>query len=177
MNNSFLDKVVVFLATGLYSSFLPPKLAVWAKKKPWGQKYFKESWTGSGIAGSILGIATYLLLPRAIATSLLALAAAMLLSVVVAHRAEKILWTHDDPRIVIDEWLGAWIAAAGLEHRFGFSIVVAFILFRIFDVFKGPWGARLQKLPGGWGVVMDDVAAGLIANFFARIIVVVVGVL
>ena len=172
-----LEKAAVFLATGFYSSSLPPKLAVRAKATEWGRKYLKESWTGSGLSGAVLGIITYLLLPYRIAFSLVAIALGIFFAVFVAHHAERVLGIHDDPRIVIDEWIGAWISAWGLRHHFGFEMVVAFILFRVFDVYKGPWGKRLQQLPGGWGVVLDDVAAGLIANFFARIVIVFAGVL
>jgi phosphatidylglycerophosphatase A len=116
-------------------------------------------------------------LPSKIATSLIAIGIGILFAVVIAHVAERIYSVKDDSRIVIDEWIGTWIAAWGLEHHFGFAVMAAFILFRVFDVYKGPWGNRLQYLPGGWGVVMDDVLAGFIANFFARIVVVIVGVL
>jgi phosphatidylglycerophosphatase A len=42
-------------------------------------------------------------------------------------------------------------------------MLAGLVLFRVFDVWKGPWGKNAAKLPGGWGVVMDDVAAGIIA--------------
>ena len=171
------EKLAVFLATGGYFSLLPPRIADWIRAQEWGRGRIREGWTGSGISGAILGLVTYLILPPALATNILVILAGVLLSVWVSHNAERVLRTHDDPRIVIDEWIGCWIAMAGLRQGFGFEVLSAFVLFRIFDVFKGPWGARLQGLPGGWGVVMDDVAAGLIANFLARIIIIFVGVL
>lgn len=73
-----------------------------------------------------------------------------------------------DPQIVvIDEVVGQWIALAGARH-FGqtyspWAWVLAFLLFRTFDIWK-PWPVRaLEKLPGGTGIVMDDVMAGVYA--------------
>ena len=94
--------------------------------------------------------------------SWLALVAGTLLSVVISDRAEKALGVHDDTRIVIDEWIGAWIAASTAPHMMGRPLIVSFVLFRLFDVLKGPL-APLQRLPGGWGVTMDDVGAGLVS--------------
>ncbi len=69
-----------------------------------------------------------------------------------------------DPQIVvIDEVVGQWIALipAALSP---ISVILALILFRIFDVWK-PWpiGYFDQKIPGAWGVMLDDVAAGILA--------------
>jgi phosphatidylglycerophosphatase A len=47
-------------------------------------------------------------------------------------------------------------------------MLAGLILFRVFDVWKGPWGRAASKLPGGWGVVADDVLAGLIAAFLIQ---------
>src|SRR4029079_13924615 len=66
-----------------------------------------------------------------------------------------------DPQIVvIDEWGGVLITLAASAPTWT-SLVAGVVLFRIFDQWK-PWPARaLESLPPGWGVVMDDVAAGL----------------
>jgi phosphatidylglycerophosphatase A len=64
---------------------------------------------------------------------------------------------------VIDEAIGQALALWFLPHRLH-AFVIAFVMFRIFDVWK-PLGARqAQRLPGGWGIVMDDVIAGITAN-------------
>ena len=97
-----------------------------------------------------------------------AVGVAVALSLVASHYAEKVLSSHDDSRIIIDEWVGAWVALWGMEQVIGGPLIVAFILFRIFDVWKGPWGRFLQKLPGGWGINLDDVGAGLLANLGTR---------
>jgi phosphatidylglycerophosphatase A len=77
-------------------------------------------------------------------------------------------WGHDARHIVIDE--GAGMAAtlfalpAGRE-----TAVLAFFAFRVFDVFKPFPGRRAEKLPGGLGVVADDVVAGIYANLAVRV--------
>ena len=89
------------------------------------------------------------------------LAAGTALAVWVAGEAEKQLG-HDAKPIVIDEAVGQTLALLLVPHSM-LAFAIAFVLFRIFDVWK-PLGARqIQKLPGGFGVVADDVIAGLIA--------------
>lgn len=69
---------------------------------------------------------------------------------------------HDPGFVVIDEVAGQWIALlfSPADWRHG---IIALILFRLFDITK-PFPARqLEKLPEGWGIVFDDVAAGLYA--------------
>jgi phosphatidylglycerophosphatase A len=69
---------------------------------------------------------------------------------------------HDPQFVVIDEVAGQWIALIGSPADFRHGII-ALILFRLFDITK-PFPARqLEKLPEGWGIVFDDVAAGLYA--------------
>ena len=71
----------------------------------------------------------------------------------------------DDPDpsiLVIDEGVGMWIALLHPEWTWWYFLI-AFMLFRFFDILK-PWPlSRLQALPGGWGVVMDDVGAGVLS--------------
>jgi phosphatidylglycerophosphatase A len=76
---------------------------------------------------------------------------------------------HDPGFVVIDEVAGQWIALIGSppDLRHG---LIALILFRLFDITK-PFPVRqLEKLPDGWGIVFDDVAAGLYALGVASIL-------
>ena len=87
-----------------------------------------------------------------------------LLAVYTAGEAERIFDKKDSPRIVIDEIVGL-LWALFLVGPTLYRIAAAFILFRLFDIVKPPPARWCQdKLPGGWGVVMDDVAAGIWAN-------------
>ena len=76
-----------------------------------------------------------------------------------ASEAEKVMGDHDPKQVVIDEWAGMAITLIGVPPRIS-SYVAAFILFRIFDVIKPPPARQLEKLPGGYGIVLDDVFAG-----------------
>jgi len=69
-----------------------------------------------------------------------------------------------DPQIVvIDEVVGQWIALAGAAAYSPAAWIAAFALFRAFDIWK-PWPVRqLEQLPGGSGIVLDDVMAGIYA--------------
>ena len=69
----------------------------------------------------------------------------------------------EDPGfVVIDEVAGQWIALLGCPFNWPHALI-ALLLFRLFDITK-PFPARqLESLPGGWGIVFDDVAAGLYA--------------
>jgi phosphatidylglycerophosphatase A len=70
----------------------------------------------------------------------------------------------EDPQIVVfDEVLGQWVALAGAYPLNGKSWLAAFLLFRLFDIVK-PFPVRnLEKLPGGWGIISDDLMAGVYA--------------
>jgi len=69
----------------------------------------------------------------------------------------------DPPRVVIDEVFGYWVSV--LFYPFNLKIAVAaFIVFRLLDIVK-PWPAgRLQRLPGGIGIMIDDCAVGVYTN-------------
>ena len=69
----------------------------------------------------------------------------------------------DPGLVVIDEVCGQWITLAGMINGSWKSWLLAFLLFRIFDIIK-PWPARqFEALPGGTGIVADDVMAGIYA--------------
>ncbi|MFN0117319.1 MAG: phosphatidylglycerophosphatase A [Elusimicrobiota bacterium] len=156
------DKLSVFLSTGLYLSFLPSVLIRKFSSPTMSQALSSKKWTGAGIIGSIQGVLTVLFLPEHFSNSWFWLLVGLFISIILSDRAEKVLGSHDDSRIVIDEWIGMIIALKGL----GLPLwIPAFILFRFFDVWKGPWGKYFQKWPGGLGIVSDDVAAGILTNF------------
>jgi phosphatidylglycerophosphatase A len=70
----------------------------------------------------------------------------------------------EDPQIVVvDEVVGQWMTLAGAMPLNWKSWLLALILFRLFDIFKPPPIRRLEKLPGGVGIVADDALAGVYA--------------
>ena len=69
-----------------------------------------------------------------------------------------------DPQfVVIDEVVGQWIALAGASAYNWKSYLAAFALFRLFDIWKPPPVRQLEALPGGWGINLDDMMAGVYA--------------
>lgn len=96
-------------------------------------------------------------------------AVVLALSVWSAGEAEK-LFGHDARKIVIDEWAGMLIAFWLLPYSLT-NYAIAFIAFRAFDVVKIPPARQCERLPGGWGVTMDDVVAGIQANLFTQLVI------
>jgi phosphatidylglycerophosphatase A len=85
-----------------------------------------------------------------------------LIAVFFISKAEKKLG-HDSNKIVLDEFMGYFIAVVFLPKTVLIAIF-AFILFRFFDIFKPEPVNVLQKLPAGWGVMADDLMAGVYTN-------------
>jgi phosphatidylglycerophosphatase A len=80
---------------------------------------------------------------------------------------------REDPgHVVIDEVAGQLIALIALPADWPHA-VLALLLFRLFDIFKPPPIRRLERLPGGTGIMLDDVAAGIFALAAAQILLVV----
>lgn len=78
----------------------------------------------------------------------------------------------EDPQfVVVDEVVGQWLALAGARVLNWKSWLAAFVLFRLFDIWK-PFPVRqLESLPGGWGIVADDLMAG----FYAALVLFIAG--
>jgi phosphatidylglycerophosphatase A len=77
--------------------------------------------------------------------------------------AERTASAHDPGFVVVDEVVGQWIALAAARPGRWEEWLMAVILFRLFDIAMPPPIRALERLPGGWGVVADDAAAGLCA--------------
>jgi phosphatidylglycerophosphatase A len=93
---------------------------------------------------------------------LVGIALSVALGVPAATIAARESGRHDPGFVVVDEVAGQWIALLGSPVDWRHALI-ALILFRLFDITK-PFPARqLESLPAGWGIVFDDVAAGLYA--------------
>lgn len=101
--------------------------------------------------------------------SLLTLVAFVLLAAWFAEKGEQIFNEKDCQRIVIDEVAGFLVAnfLSPPELR---AAVIAFLLFRFFDIIKIAPAARAQRVRGGMGVVLDDVVAGAYTFFILRLL-------
>ena len=85
-----------------------------------------------------------------------------LLGIQLCGHVSRQLGVHDHGGIVWDEMVGYWLSVAFVPLQWHW-LLAAFVLFRIFDIFK-PWPIRLldKKLGGGFGIMIDDVAAALL---------------
>jgi phosphatidylglycerophosphatase A len=116
-----------------------------------------------GTYASIIGCAILYMLPVASLFSCVALVLGI--AVISVISVNNLSYDGEDPSyIVIDELAGMFAAMAG--HKITLlSLFIGFILFRLFDIMK-PYPIRqLERLKGGYGVVADDVVAGIFANF------------
>jgi phosphatidylglycerophosphatase A len=108
--------------------------------------------------------APWLFLPLPLGARLAVLAAVFVIGAVAAGHAERILGKKDPGQVNIDELVGQWLTFLPLAHAGAGAILLGFFLFRFFDILK-PWPIRRSEhwLPGGWGVMLDDVLAGVYA--------------
>jgi len=141
--------VARLIATGFYTGYAP--------KAP-------------GTAGSLFGLFLYWAIPGSKSVySLIGIALLFFMGVWAAYLVEKETKVHDNQIIVIDEIVGMLITVA----LFGKSLIwlaVGFLLFRLFDIIK-PFPVKAsEKLPHGWGVMMDDVVAGIYSALCLRLI-------
>jgi phosphatidylglycerophosphatase A len=94
-----------------------------------------------------------------------------IVGVLTAGRAER-AYGHDGRQIVIDEVVGQMIAFMAMTPSTA-TFIGGFFLFRLFDILKPFPAGRSQRLKGGWGVMADDVVAGIYANLVLRAIIAV----
>jgi len=116
-----------------------------------------------GTLGSGVAFALYLLW----AVPWWGIIAVMLLGIWAADLYGKETCQKDPKEVIIDEVAGTWIAMFGLPS--GFSLPALF-LFRILDILKPFPVNASEKLPGGWGIMADDIVAGLLANIILTVI-------
>ena len=123
----------------------------------------------SGTAGSIAAAALWWMLRWNIKTQGIVCAVVFLLGVWAADRVAAHAEDKDPSIIVIDEVLGMWLALLGLPKSL-IIVVLAVVFFRIFDIIKPSPIRQLEQLPGGWGIVLDDVVAGALARIVVGLI-------
>lgn len=146
----FQEKCVVLFATGCYAGYIP---------------------IASGTFGTLVGI------PICYFLSMLGPFGGALFIVVfagfavwISGEAEKVFKKKDSGLIVIDEMAGFLVTLFLIPWSVK-SVVIGFFIFRLMDIVKPFPVRRLEaRLPGGWGVVGDDVLAGIYANVALRVI-------
>jgi len=137
------EKIIKILATGFCSGLSP---------------------FAPGTMGTLVGIPVCLVcLPLTWPARLFFVIILSALAIFISGRAETLYLRKDDQRIVIDEIVGFQVAMLPVAIT-GLNICAAFALFRLFDIWKPFPVNKLQDLPGGLGVVIDDVGAGIYAG-------------
>ncbi len=170
-NASMLDRVVYWLGIGLGSGL--PRRA----PGTWGT-----------VGGFIVAIPLMSLgfIPFLIITLL-----SCLIGIWICGLTSELMQTHDDPHIVWDEWAGIWITLLPFSYMSVttdtfwqdisqslsiIALILAFILFRFFDIIKPPpIGWADKRVAGGLGIMLDDIIAGVMAA--AVWLVVMLGIL
>ena len=148
-----MNKFFLFLATGFgvgYSPFAP------------------------GTLGTLLAIPVYYFLSN-ISSPIyeITLIGFFFFSVWLSENAEIFFGEKDDQRIVIDEIIGFLITMLWIPKTILF-VIIAFFLFRFFDILKPfPIRGLEKRLKGGFGVVLDDVVAGIYGNIILRLILLI----
>ncbi|OGP90480.1 MAG: hypothetical protein A2031_00210 [Deltaproteobacteria bacterium RBG_19FT_COMBO_43_11] len=137
------EKLIKLLATGFGAGLVP---------------------LAPGTAGTLVGVLICLIFsPLHWLLRLLIVIFLLGLAIYIAERAEQFYGKKDDHRIVIDEIAGFQVAMLPVAIT-GLHLLVGFVLFRIFDIWK-PFPLRnFQQFIGGLGVVADDIGAGVYAG-------------
>ncbi len=143
--------IIKFLASGFYAGYSP---------------------LAPGTAGSLVGVLIYLLLQNLSNITYIAFIILIFIAgIFIAGEAENIYQKKDSPYIVIDEIAGMLITFLffPIGPKGLIFLLSGFITFRIFDILK-PFPVRLmeRRLAGGWGVMCDDIMAGVYANLVIR---------
>ena len=118
-----------------------------------------------GTFGSLVGLGIFLLL-GSLPLQIFAIVLITWSGIWAASRTERILRLKDPGKVVVDEVAGQMIALLPLSVfavSRGAWIIVSFILFRLFDIFKPYPAGKLEGLRSGWGIMADDLVAGAYA--------------
>ena len=141
-------------------------------QRRWDLPWLLATWFGCGLApvapgtaGSLGALVISIVLNLGLGAgrlTLLAMTAILLFpGIWAADVIAKREGTEDPGLVVVDEVIGQWITLAAVPVFNWKTWLLGFALFRILDIWK-PWPARqLERLPGGWGIVADDVMSGL----------------
>jgi phosphatidylglycerophosphatase A len=123
----------------------------------------------SGTVGSLPAVGVAFFLSQRPIIILFLAVVLFLAGTALSSRAETILGRKDPSEIVIDEFVGMLVAFLWIPMSWT-SIILVFLLFRVFDILKPFPAGRCERIEGGFGVMADDVVAGIYANIVFRII-------
>jgi phosphatidylglycerophosphatase A len=119
------------------------------------------------VASAVAAVALAFVYPLPSWVAYAGVGAGLLVAGVWASTRLERMFGHDPSAATIDEALGMAITMAGAPIAPA-TLVLGFVLFRIFDIVKLPPGRALERVPGGWGVMLDDLCAGVYAAVLLR---------
>lgn len=146
--------------------------------------YFAAFGFGSGFAkfapgtfGTLLAVPIHLLLFSSLApiAYAVALLVSFILGVYLCGKTAEFMGVHDHGGIVWDEFVGYWLAVFLVPNTWYF-LLLGFLLFRLFDIWK-PWPIKWldKSVSGGFGIMIDDVLAGIYAWLVLQLLVMLLG--
>lgn len=148
-----MSPIARLIATGIFIGYIP-----WAP----------------GTAGSMLGLLVYWSIPDNHSFfSLFVIIALFLLGAWSSSIVEEESGQKDNQIIVIDEIVGMLVTVAFFEKNLKI-LIIGFFLFRFFDILKLYPAGKLERIPGGWGVMIDDIMAGIYAAIVLKILTVTI---
>ena len=116
-----------------------------------------------GTVGSLVAAAAWYLWYPSHTTQWVVCAVVIAVGWWAAHVVSRRSNQEDPSEVIIDEVAGMWLALAALPRTVP-VVVIAFLLFRALDITKIPPMKQLERVPGGSGIMLDDLAAGLITH-------------
>jgi len=122
-----------------------------------------------GTAASLAAIPIYLLVKENTPLYLIVTALFLAIGFWSASGAEGQFRRKDPPQIVIDEFASMFLVYLFIPYD-PRLLVIGFVLFRIFDIFKLPPLKKLEKLPRACGIMLDDIAAAILANLILQVL-------
>jgi len=137
-----------FIATGFFSGYSP---------------------VVSGTVGSLTGLIIYAIPGIEAPVIFLVLTIAVFFIGTYASAQMEKSYGDDPSIVVVDEIVGMWISLLFLPKSIAIA-AIAFFAFRFYDIVKPPPARQMEKYPGGWGIMLDDVFAGIYANVTLQII-------
>ena len=116
-----------------------------------------------GTIGSFAGILLWVFFPEDLYARIIIIVITWIVGHYAINNILKGCDEQDPPSIVIDEVVGMWISCIFINNDL-IMILVAFSLFRLFDIFKPSFIYHVQKIDGAWGIMLDDVLSGLLTS-------------
>jgi phosphatidylglycerophosphatase A len=125
---------------------------------------------GPGTAGSLGGLVLCISLHENAALYLLAFIIFFSVGVVSSARAEELFGDKDPSMVVIDEFACIFVVYMLVPLKVS-TVVIGFIAYRVIDIMKPPPIKAIEKFRGGWGIMLDDLMAGIYSNLILQILI------